>query len=62
MRVRMAIAELCESLLLALVRILLPTQGRHRAVHDQPSGSERTLTAPQRERRLRRWHGVEVAV
>ncbi|MBA2807251.1 hypothetical protein E0500_007305 [Streptomyces sp. KM273126] len=62
MRVRMAIAELCESLLLALVRILLPTQGRHRAVPDQHSDAERTLTAPQRERRLRRWHGVEVAV
>ncbi|MER6091468.1 hypothetical protein [Streptomyces bluensis] len=36
MRVRMAIAELCESLLLALVRTLLPTQGRHRATHSPP--------------------------
>ncbi|MER6014848.1 hypothetical protein [Streptomyces bluensis] len=36
MRVRMTIAELCESLLLALVRILLPTQGRHRATTHSP--------------------------
>ncbi|MEV6592795.1 hypothetical protein [Streptomyces acidicola] len=93
MRVRMAIAELCESLLLALVRTLLPTQGRHRSVPAQPIDSERTLAVTHslparphpldvwpyepdadlvrpylltpeehRERRLRRWHGVEVAV
>ncbi|MEV5353368.1 hypothetical protein AB0N88_13350 [Streptomyces sp. NPDC093516] len=29
---RLRIAELCESLLLALVRLLLPARGRHRAV------------------------------
>ncbi|CAL9494417.1 hypothetical protein SUDANB108_03317 [Streptomyces sp. enrichment culture] len=28
---RLRIAELCESLLLALVRLLLPARGRHRA-------------------------------
>ncbi|MEU7718061.1 hypothetical protein [Streptomyces tibetensis] len=29
---RLRIAELCESLLLALLRSLLPARGRHRAV------------------------------
>ncbi|MFJ3442923.1 hypothetical protein ACIPM2_17335 [Streptomyces sp. NPDC086081] len=29
---RLRIAELCESLLLALVRLLLPARGRHPAV------------------------------
>ncbi|MEU1850224.1 hypothetical protein ABZ499_13360 [Streptomyces sp. NPDC019990] len=31
MRLRLLLAALCESLLLALVRLLLPGQGRHRA-------------------------------
>ncbi|WP_328340472.1 hypothetical protein [Streptomyces violaceus] len=31
MRLRLRAAELCESLLLTLVRLLLPAQGRHRA-------------------------------
>jgi hypothetical protein len=29
--VRLCIAELCEALLLTLVRLLLPARGRHRA-------------------------------
>ncbi|MFJ9589229.1 hypothetical protein [Streptomyces acidicola] len=78
MRVRMAIAEHCESLLLTLVRILLPTRGRHRAVLAQHGASEGMLTAthspPVHPHPLdvwpfepdadlvRRWHGVEVAV
>ncbi|MFF5650033.1 hypothetical protein ACFY8N_16575 [Streptomyces collinus] len=32
MRLRLRAAELCESLLLTLVRLLLPARGRHRAV------------------------------
>ncbi|MFC8145410.1 hypothetical protein ACFUKV_27250 [Streptomyces paradoxus] len=32
MRLRLRAAELCESLLLSLVRLLLPARGRHRAV------------------------------
>ena len=32
MRLRLCAAELCESLLLTLVRLLLPARGRHRAV------------------------------
>ncbi|MEU4487265.1 hypothetical protein [Streptomyces purpurascens] len=35
MRLRLRAAELCESLLLTLVRLLLPTQGRHRATPDR---------------------------
>lgn len=31
MRLRLLAAGLCESLLLTLVRLLLPTRGRHRA-------------------------------
>ncbi len=31
MRLRLRAAALCESLLLTLVRLLLPAQGRHRA-------------------------------
>lgn len=45
MRVRMAIAELCESFLLAVVRTLLPTQGRHRSGLAQPVDAEPTLAA-----------------
>jgi hypothetical protein len=37
--VRLRIAELCESVLLLLVRILLPARGRHRAVPVQRSWS-----------------------
>ncbi|GAA4316971.1 hypothetical protein GCM10023086_39750 [Streptomyces venetus] len=36
MRLRLHAAELCESLLLALVRLLLPAQGRHRAAPGRP--------------------------
>ncbi|MEW2397876.1 hypothetical protein [Streptomyces sp. NPDC046862] len=43
MRVR--IAELCESLLMTVVRILLPPEGRHRALPDQPLDGERSSTA-----------------
>ncbi|WP_033312354.1 hypothetical protein RFN58_20295 [Streptomyces iakyrus] len=32
MRLRLRAAELCESLLLTRVRLLLPARGRHRAV------------------------------
>ncbi|MFC9130500.1 hypothetical protein ACFT4A_27115 [Streptomyces sp. NPDC057099] len=35
MRLRLRAAELCESLLLTLVRLLLPAQGRHRAAPRQ---------------------------
>ncbi|WP_158708387.1 hypothetical protein [Streptomyces sp. NRRL S-455] len=35
MRLRLLLAALCESLLLALVRLLLPAQGRHRAATDR---------------------------
>jgi hypothetical protein len=35
--VRLRIAELCESLLLALVRLLLPARGRHRAAGTVPA-------------------------
>ncbi|MFI1731250.1 hypothetical protein ACH40E_18940 [Streptomyces acidicola] len=41
---RLRIAELCESVLLALVRILLPSQGRHRAATAQPPDDEGTLS------------------
>jgi hypothetical protein len=34
--VRLRIAELCESVLLILVRILLPARGRHRATAAPP--------------------------
>ncbi|GAP49056.1 hypothetical protein [Streptomyces azureus] len=34
---RLCIAELCESVLLLLVRILLPARGRHRAAPAQRS-------------------------
>ncbi|MCT9142279.1 hypothetical protein [Streptomyces violarus] len=37
MRLRLRAAELCESLLLTLVRLLLPAQGRHRATPDRRS-------------------------
>ncbi|MZF90226.1 hypothetical protein [Streptomyces sp. SID5643] len=36
MRLRLRAAELCESLLLTLVRLLLPARGRHRAVAPAP--------------------------
>ncbi|MFF7313722.1 hypothetical protein [Streptomyces sp. NPDC008137] len=36
MRLRLRAAELCESLLLALVRLLLPARGRHRAATAPP--------------------------
>ncbi|MFC9679089.1 hypothetical protein [Streptomyces sp. NPDC056948] len=35
MHLRLRAAELCESLLLTLVRLLLPAQGRHRATPDR---------------------------
>lgn len=38
-------ARLIESLLIALVRALLPTRGRHRAAPPQPPASEQTLAA-----------------
>ncbi len=47
MRLRLRLAELCESLLLALVRLLLPAQGRHRAHPDPPQ-----LPPPAHPRRL----------
>ncbi|MGW0612602.1 hypothetical protein [Streptomyces sp. NPDC002788] len=34
---RLRIPELCESVLLLLVRILLPVRGRHRATPARPS-------------------------
>ncbi|GAB2869600.1 hypothetical protein GCM10027074_41570 [Streptomyces deserti] len=37
LRLRLRLAELCETALLALVRLLLPAEGRHRAtVPPQP--------------------------
>ncbi|MFI6377329.1 hypothetical protein [Streptomyces sp. NPDC050546] len=36
MRLRLRAAELCESLLLTLVRLLLPARGRHRAATESP--------------------------
>lgn len=41
-------ARLIESLLVALVRALLPTQGRHRAAPPQPPFIQRPLAAPPR--------------
>jgi len=38
------IAAFCELLLLALVRVLLPARGRHRATPAQPPGRELPLT------------------
>lgn len=50
---RLRIAELCESLLLALVRLLLPARGRHRAAgtvlavaHPPPSERRRLPEEP----------------
>jgi hypothetical protein len=40
--VRLRLAELCESALLALVRLLLPARGRHRAT----APALRTLPPP----------------
>lgn len=40
------IAELCESLLRALLRVLLPARGRHRATSPQPPYREMPLATP----------------
>ncbi|MFC4471529.1 hypothetical protein ACFPH6_44775 [Streptomyces xiangluensis] len=50
------IAELCESLLMALLRVLLPAQGRHRAASPQLTYRERRL---QRRRRRELWLAVQ---
>ena len=47
-------ARLVESLALALVRALLPTQGQHRAAPPQPSCTQRPLTTPPRPCRCER--------
>ncbi|MER5293651.1 hypothetical protein ABT382_16460 [Streptomyces pharetrae] len=36
LRLRLRLAALCESVLLALVRLLLPAEGRHRATAPPP--------------------------
>ncbi|MGW0824869.1 hypothetical protein [Streptomyces sp. NPDC002845] len=43
---RVPLAKFCESVLLTLVRLLLPTQGRHRAAMPQPPDREHPLTPP----------------
>ncbi|GAA2618502.1 hypothetical protein [Streptomyces vastus] len=50
------IAELCESLLMALLRVLLPARGRHRATSPQLTCREERL---QRRRRRELWLAVQ---
>ncbi|GAA2765036.1 hypothetical protein GCM10010103_40770 [Streptomyces paradoxus] len=48
MRLRLRVAGLCESLLLTLVRLLLPARGRHRAVAPVAPVVPRPLPPPTR--------------
>ncbi|GAB2994246.1 hypothetical protein GCM10023080_070820 [Streptomyces pseudoechinosporeus] len=50
------IAEFCESLLMGLLRVLLPARGRHRAALPQLAYRERRL---QRRRRRALWLAVQ---
>ncbi|WP_086565892.1 hypothetical protein [Streptomyces africanus] len=43
---RLRTAELCESVLLFLVRILLPARGRHRATSAPPPPTRSALPLP----------------
>ena len=45
-------AGLMKSLLVALIRVLLPSQGRHRAAPPQPPVVEQQLAAPPRPRHV----------